>query len=408
MQQCRSIVWSAVFLLAICWPNNIIARQDPVTADSQQPLLNANPIKPRPRPCFEAAGGKSSEQLQQQAFAKLAPYEKAWLTEDVAYIIQSEERCVFLKFESDDEHRQFIEQFWRRRASNPDDMGNDFKEEHYRRIAFANAHFGMESPGWMSDRGHVYIVLGPPDSIDSHSNGESKENPSGNHSETLQQSSQKWHYRYVEGLGQNIDLEFMDANGTGNYRLTMSEEERKFLLPPDFRWIDWKDYQPPRFDLTPPDGLAGLEVPVSIPGPASQVRFKDLEAIVVAQVIREQVYFSHRVEYVRATNASTIARITVDIPVPDSNNSHGRAAWAFEIFGRISTLSGWVVDTFGRSVSMLEQKPDHPEPGWEATVALRPGSYRLAVVVKNASTGEAGVWYAPLDVPAYEELTSHR
>jgi hypothetical protein len=179
-------------------------------------------------------------------------------------------------------------------------------------------------------------------------------------------------------------------------------EKDSLMVPPTYGWVDWKDHEPTQFRLT-----SGSEVTVwDVPGPAPQVRFRDLEAMVVAHIIRDQVYFRHRVEYVRATHASTMARIVIDIPENESSSSDGRAPKAFEIFGRISTLPGRVVDTFERSGSLPERKPaSQPDPNWEATVPLAPGPYRLAIVVKNPLSGETGVMYAPLDVPTYEELT---
>ena len=127
--------------------------------------------------------------------------------------------------------------------------------------------------------------------------------------------------------------------------------------------------------------------------------------MVVSHIIRDQVYFSHRAEYVRATHASTMARIVIDIPEDESSSSDGRAPKAFEIFGRISKLSGWVVDTFERSGSLGERKrAGQPDPNWEVTVPLAPGPYRLAIVVKNPLSGETGVMYTPLDVPTFEEV----
>src|SRR6516225_11751193 len=98
------------------------------------------------------------------------PY-KTWLNEDVVYIISPEERRAFLQLETNEEREQFIEAFWLRRSSNPDLPENDFKEEHYRRIAYANEHFASGIPGWKTDRGRIYIIWGAPDEIESHPTG---------------------------------------------------------------------------------------------------------------------------------------------------------------------------------------------------------------------------------------------
>ena len=99
-----------------------------------------------------------------------SPY-RIWLNQDVAYIITDEERRAFNDLSNDAERESFIEQFWLRRDPTPDTEENEFKEEHYRRIAYANEHFASGIPGWKTDRGRTYIVYGPPDEIESHSSG---------------------------------------------------------------------------------------------------------------------------------------------------------------------------------------------------------------------------------------------
>jgi GWxTD domain-containing protein len=75
------------------------------------------------------------------------PY-RNWLDQDVRYIISPEEEQVFKLLSTDDERDQFIEQFWLRRDPTPDTEENEFREEHYRRIQYANEHFAAGVPGW--------------------------------------------------------------------------------------------------------------------------------------------------------------------------------------------------------------------------------------------------------------------
>jgi len=150
------------------------------------------------------------------------PY-KQWLSEDVVYIIAPEERTAFLQLETNEEREQFIEQFWLRRSGNPDLPDNDFKEEHYRRIAYANEHFASGVPGWKTDRGHMYIVWGPPDEIESHPTGGAYDRPmeeGGGSTSTYPWET--WRWRYLEGMGeQNGSMEIVDPTSTGEYHLTM-------------------------------------------------------------------------------------------------------------------------------------------------------------------------------------------
>jgi GWxTD domain-containing protein len=90
---------------------------------------------------------------------------RRWVNEDVAWIITPAERAEYLRLTTDSVRDQFIVQFWIRRDPTPDTAENEFKEEHYRRIAYTNEHFADSNAGWKSDRGRIYIVYGPPERI---------------------------------------------------------------------------------------------------------------------------------------------------------------------------------------------------------------------------------------------------
>jgi GWxTD domain-containing protein len=169
-----------------------------------------------------------------------SPYKK-WVQEEVPYIITHEERQAFKRLTTDDERERFIENFWERRNPNPGSRENEFKEEYYRRIAYANGHFASPGitevgpagpaasgiPGWKTDRGRIYIMYGPPNEVDSHSgDGETA-------------SFEDWTYNYIDGIGNNLKLEFVDPTLRGEYHLTMDPGEKDKLLhvPPDDRQV---------------------------------------------------------------------------------------------------------------------------------------------------------------------------
>ena len=141
-----------------------------------------------------------------------SPYQK-WLDEDVVWVISDEERRAFIRLRTDDERQQFIMQFWLRRDPTPGTEQNEMKEEHYRRIAFANDRFTAGIPGWQTDRGMIYIKYGPPDEIDSHD-----PTPSTYPYET-------WRYRFIEGMS-TPEFEFVDPTMTGRYHLTKDPTEK--------------------------------------------------------------------------------------------------------------------------------------------------------------------------------------
>ena len=136
-------------------------------ADSQ-----ADPLK---RPLTEKQKKANAKALKQE----LGSTYKKWLNEDVRWIITPEELSAFKQLSNDEERDQFIEQFWLRRDPTPDTVENEYKEEHYRRIAYANEHFPAGKAGWMTDRGRIYIVFGPPDEIDAHPSGGQYNRPDG-------------------------------------------------------------------------------------------------------------------------------------------------------------------------------------------------------------------------------------
>ncbi|MGA2260315.1 MAG: GWxTD domain-containing protein [Acidobacteriota bacterium] len=149
-------------------------------------------------------GGKPDKagQLRQEAEARY----RQWLKEDVAYIITDEERAAFQRLQTNEEREQFIIQFWQRRNPTPQDPGNKFKEEHYRRLAYTNEHFASSVPGWATDRGRIYILYGPPDKVEDSFN------------------LQRWHYRHIDGIGDDIVFEFVHPNYSNEFRL---------VVPPD-------------------------------------------------------------------------------------------------------------------------------------------------------------------------------
>ncbi len=103
---------------------------------------------------------------------KMPELYRRWLEEEVVYIITSTERDVFRKLETDKERDIFIEAFWRQRDPTPGTPGNEFREEHYRRLKYANEYFsrGTPRPGWRTDQGRIYIILGPPRNVEDFSN----------------------------------------------------------------------------------------------------------------------------------------------------------------------------------------------------------------------------------------------
>src|ERR1700761_7166562 len=159
----------------------------------------------------------------------MGPWKK-WMNEDVLYIITDEEKRAFKQLKTDEERQSFVESFWLRRDPTPDTEENEYKEEHYRRIAYANDHFASGIPGWKTDRGMIYIKYGPADEIDSHPSGGTYERPmEEGGGETSTYPFEDWRYRYLEGVGQEINIEFVDTCMCGDYHMTIDRSEKDAL-----------------------------------------------------------------------------------------------------------------------------------------------------------------------------------
>src|SRR6202140_3804170 len=358
------------------------------------------------------------------------PY-KQWLSEDVIYIISPEERQAFLQLETNEEREQFIEQFWLRRSSNPDLPDNDFKEEHYRRIAYANEHFASGIPGWNADRGRMYIMWGPADEIESHPTGGTYDRPmeeGGGSTSTY--AFETWRYRYMEGIGENVIWEFVDPSGSGEYRLTMDPSEKDALLHVPGAGLSLLESMGMASKADRFSRSDGTNLPRSLGGTPSSmdefnrleqyskafrppaVKYKDLEALVTARIVRDQVHFAYRTDFLKVPNDTVLVPVTIQIPNNQLSfaSKDGVHSATMNIFGRVSTLTGRVVQTFEDPVSRdfpesLFQQSIKLQSIYQKAIPLRPGLYRLDIVIKDVKSGNVGVINTRLQVPRYDDDT---
>src|SRR4051812_36813271 len=263
------------------------------------------------------------------------PYKK-WLNEDVLYIITDEEKQAWKRLATDEEREQFIEQFWLRRDPTPDSAENEFKEEHYRRIAYANERYASGIPGWKTDRGRIYITFGPPDENESHPSGGSYERPieeGGGTTSTF--PFEKWRYRYIEGIGSDINIEFVDTTMTGEYRMTMDPSEKDALLMVPNAGLTLMEQmgmssKTDRFSRT--DGTRLGVSPMGETASMNQftrleqfaklqkppvVKFKDLEASVNSTIKFNILPIQVRADYFPLTESSVLTNITVQLENKD-------------------------------------------------------------------------------------------
>jgi len=372
---------------------------------------------------------KEQKQKMRKTLKELDTPYKTWLNEDVVYIIAPEERSAFLQLATNEEREQFIEQFWLRRSSNPDLPENDFKEEHYRRIAYANEHFASGIPGWKTDRGRIYIIWGKPDEIESHPTGGTYDRPmeEGGGSTTTY-PWETWRYRYLEGIQENVILEFVDPSSTGEYHLTMDPSEKDALLHVPGAGLSQMEEMGMASKADRFTRSDGTNLPTSMMGqPASlnefnrlelyakvqqapAVKYKDLEALVTSRMVRDQVHFTYRTDFLKVTSDTVLVPITIQIPNKQLQfkSKEGVHTAEINIFGRVSTLTGRVVQTFEDSVTRdfpdsLFQQSVKLSSIYQKALPLRPGLYRLDIVIKDVDSGNVGVVNTRLAVPRYDE-----
>jgi len=395
----------------------------------QQGQQAQDPSNPPPPQTLTKEQRKEQKQKARKTLKELDSQYRQWLNEDVIYIISPEERNAFLQLDTNEEREQFIEQFWLRRSSNPDLPDNDFKEEHYRRIAYANEHYASGIPGWKTDRGRMYIMWGPADEIDSHPSGGTYDRPmeEGGGSTTTY-PWETWRWRYLEGIGENVILEFVDPSGSGEYHLTMDPSEKDALLHVPGAGLSLLESMGMASKTDRFTRSDGTNLPTALGGtPASMdefnrlelyakvqkappVKFKDLEAIVTARIVRDQLKFTWRTDFMKVTNDTVLVPITIQVSNGQLNfqAKDGIHSATMNVFGRVSTLTGRVVQTFEDPVSKdfpdsLFQQSLKLQSIYQKAVPLRPGLYRLDIVIKDVQSGNVGVINTRLAVPRYAD-----
>jgi GWxTD domain-containing protein len=382
------------------------------------------------RPMTEKERKKKEEKLRKELET---PYRK-WLNEDVAYIITDEERAAFKRLQTDEEREQFIEQFWLRRDPTPDSIENEFKEEHYRRIAYSNENFASGIPGWKTDRGRIYITYGPPDEKETHPSGGTYERPTEEGGGTTSTFPfEQWRYRYIEGVGSDIIIEFVDPTMSGEYRMTMDPSEKDALLYVPGAGLTMMEQmgmssKTDRFNRT--DGthlgvpfgaetekmnqFTRLEQFANLQKPPV-VKFKDLEAAVNSRISYNILPMKVRADFFPLTEASVLTYITLQFDNKDLqfHAKEGVQTASVNIFGKVSTMTRRIVTNFEDTVQVTSppeylQQTAQRKSIYNKSVPLAPGTYRLNVVAKDVVGGNLNSYEVALVVPRMdgEKLTA--
>ncbi len=407
--------------------------QDPKSAD--QPAKDtasagqAQPSDDAPDPLKRPLSAKKKKQQMKDYSKEIkGPYKK-WLDEDVVWIITDQERAAFKQLSNDEERDNFIEAFWQRRDPTPDTEENEYKEEHYQRIAYANEHFAAGIPGWKTDRGRIYIMYGKPDEIDSHPSGGTYERPmEEGGGETSTFPFEDWRYRYLEGIGQEIIIEFVDTCMCGDYHMTMDRSEKDALkYTPNAGLTMYEEMgmasKASRFSGSGLEQLGAgpmtsqlqtkefdrLEQFAKLQA-APPVKFTDLLEDVNSKIILNPMPFDVRTDFVKVTSDTVLVPVTIQMKNRDITfvNKDGVQRGTVNILGRLSTLTGRIVQTFEDTVQvdvpaeLLPRTAENASVYWKA-LPLRPGHYKLYVAVKDVNGDRRGVWSRSVVVPEYSD-----
>ena len=357
-----------------------------------------------------------------------------WLDQDVAFIITSEEKDAFESLTADEQRASFIETFWLRRDPTPDTIENEYREEHYRRIAHANERFSSGKPGWMTDRGRIYILHGEPTSKEGQIQG-------GTYQRTVDEGGgmttvypfDKWYYRYLPGLGNNIEFEFVDPTMTGEFRLALHPYEKEALSNvPSAGGMTLREqmmeegdkrnqaifdrrqgaYQGSRIGGDNQFDRLELFTKAFLP---PEIKFTDLETIVTTNLSYNLLPFDLRTDFVRVTDETVLAPVTVvvrnrDIAFLETQGIHEAT---LNIFGQVTGINGRIAQTFEDTITLAT--PDalfsdslNRSSIYQKVLPLSPGLYKIDLVIKDVQSDNVGTINQRLAVPRFssEQLTA--
>ncbi|HLM57063.1 MAG TPA: GWxTD domain-containing protein [Pyrinomonadaceae bacterium] len=354
---------------------------------------------------------------------------KKWVDEDVAYIITEDDKRAWKKLQTDDEREKFIEQFWRRRDPDPDTEVNEYLEEHFERVAYANEHFASGIPGWKTDRGRIYIMYGPPHEKETHPAGGNYERP---HYEgggsTTTYPFEIWFYRYLPGVGSGIEIEFVDPTGTGEYRIARNPFEKDAMLHVPGAGLTLNE----QLGLSSKaDRISGMSAfGYTGPGARSQdspfdylIRLTDLNRPPTVNEVLEKgliagtsspatedsaLDVAARVDFFRASDDRVMTALTIQTDNSDLKfeNVGGVETARLSIYGRVTNLVGRRVTTFEDPVTASATTEElltvrDRKSAYQRVLPLAPGNYKVDLLVRDINSGTQQIKSIGFEVPKF-------
>jgi GWxTD domain-containing protein len=401
-------------------------------------VTQTQPTEEKPNPLKRRLSDRERIQQQKELRNELKGEYKKWLDQDVRWIITDTEAQAFKHLSNDEERDAFIESFWQRRNPSPDSPDNEYRDEVYARIAYANEHFAAGKPGYLTDRGHIYIAYGKPDDIESHPSGGQYQRPmdeGGGSTATF--PFEVWHYRYIEGIGDNINLEFVDTCQCGDYHFTIDRSEKDALKQVPNGGLTFYEESGQASKADRFNGSNGLEQlglgPMATQNQSKQfdrielmskimaappIKFHDLEAFMTKSTVLKgpPFLFDVRTDYVKVTNDTVIVPVTLQIKNSEITfqTKDGVSVGKVEIQGLVTNLTHKMVQSFGDPVEvsspseLLPAKQKGSSVYWKA-LALKPGLYKIDIAVKDVNNPDhIGRWTRSVNVPKFDDdILSH-
>jgi GWxTD domain-containing protein len=362
-----------------------------------------------------------------------AEYYKKWLDEDVVYIISDEEKKVFKDLQNEEEKEKFIEQFWLRRDTDPRTPDNEFKEEHYRRIAWSNERYASGVPGWRTDRGRTYITFGAPAEIESHPSGGSYNREyyeGGGTTSTF--PWERWRYRHIDGIGDDVEIEFVDRSMSGEYRMAMSADEKDALLHvpgagltlneemglskkedrPYFNPGSANDPSQAGYMRAKDQPFERMERYFRLQRPPS-IKFEDLKAIVTTNVTYNTLAYNFRTDFIRLSTDKVLVPISIELNNKDLEfkKELGINRASVNVYGIVVGLNNRILAEFEDVIS-TEYTDQYFDAGkskrsmYQKIVSLPPGQrVKIDLVLKDINSGNTGALSRGLAVPKYDVET---
>ena len=355
-------------------------------------------------------------------------YFQKWLQETVVYIITPEEKEVFEKLTTPEERDAFIEQFWHRRDPDPKTAVNEFKEEHYRRLAYANENFKSGIAGWKTDRGRIYIIHGPPNQREAYPTGgnyERREHEGGGFTSVY--PFERWWYRNLPGGRADVELEFIDPKMSNEYYLSVSPEEKDALLfseglgptsAEEFGLRAKKDRPyfvsnygepyPGMNSRSKDDPMRRYETYFGVQKPAP-LKYPDLKEMVRVSVSYTDLPFQVRQDYFKLNEGQTLAPVTIQFQNKDLTWKAGDDGHSIRVavYGMVTTLTNHFVLEFEDVVS-TNYRPEEMQQGllersmYQKIIPIHSNMrYKLDLVVKDLNSGKVGVLSKALIPPGH-------